>query len=65
VLIVHGKEDPSIPIGQADELVNRLRSRGGTVWYLKATDEASRFADRRNRDGYYRAFAQFLSSLTP
>jgi dipeptidyl aminopeptidase/acylaminoacyl peptidase len=65
VLIVHGKEDPSIPIGQADELVNRLRSRGGTVWYLKATDEGSRFVDRRNRDGYYRAFAQFLSSLTP
>jgi dipeptidyl aminopeptidase/acylaminoacyl peptidase len=65
VLIVHGKNDPSIPIGQADEMVNRLRSRGGTVWYLKATDEASSFVDRRNRDAYYRAFAQFLSSLTP
>ena len=65
VLIVHGKNDPSIPIGQADEIVNRLRSRGGTVWYLKATDEGSRFADRRNRDAYYRAFAQFLSSLKP
>jgi dipeptidyl aminopeptidase/acylaminoacyl peptidase len=64
VLIVHGKNDPSIPIGQADEIVNRLRSRGGTVWYLKATDEGSSFADRRNRDAYYRAFAQFLSSLT-
>jgi dipeptidyl aminopeptidase/acylaminoacyl peptidase len=65
VLIVHGKNDLSIPIGQADEITNRLRSRGGTVWYLKATDEGSRFADRRNRDAYYRAFAQFLSSLTP
>jgi dipeptidyl aminopeptidase/acylaminoacyl peptidase len=65
VLIVHGKNDPSIPIGQADELVNRLRSRGGTVWYLKATNEGSTFADRRSRDAYYRAFAQFLSSLTP
>jgi dipeptidyl aminopeptidase/acylaminoacyl peptidase len=65
VLIVHGKNDPSIPLGQADEIVNRLRSRGGTVWYLKATDEASRFADWRDRDAYYRVFAQFLSSLTP
>ena len=65
VLIVHGKNDPSIPVGQADELVNRLRSRGATVWYLKATDEGSTFADRRSRDAYYRAFAQFLSSLTP
>jgi dipeptidyl aminopeptidase/acylaminoacyl peptidase len=65
VLIVHGKNDPSIPIGQADEMVNRLRSRGGTVWYLKATDEGSTFADRRYRDAYYRAFAQFLASVTP
>ncbi len=46
-------------------MVNRLRSRGGTVWYLKATDEASSLVDRRSRDAYYRAFAQFLTSLTP
>jgi dipeptidyl aminopeptidase/acylaminoacyl peptidase len=65
VLIVHGKEDPTIPIGQADEMVNRLRGHGGTVWYLKAADEGSRFDDRRNREAYYRAFAQFLSSPAP
>ena len=65
VLIVHGKNDLSIPVGQAEEMVNRLRSRGAMVWYLKATDEASRFTDRRDRDAYYRVFAQFLSSLTP
>ncbi len=39
-----------VPIGAAEEIVNRLRSRGGTVWYLKATDEGSSFAGRHNRD---------------
>jgi dipeptidyl aminopeptidase/acylaminoacyl peptidase len=65
VLIVHGKNDLSIPVEQSDEMVNRLRTRGGTVWYLKATDQGAQFTDRRDRDAYYQAFAQFLSSLTP
>jgi dipeptidyl aminopeptidase/acylaminoacyl peptidase len=65
ILVAHGKNDPVVPIGQADQLVNRLRSRGGTVWYLKATEEGMRFGDSSSRDAYYRVFAEFLRSQKP
>src|SRR6202142_2552208 len=29
LLVVHGKNDPRVPVSEAEELVNRLRSRGG------------------------------------
>jgi dipeptidyl aminopeptidase/acylaminoacyl peptidase len=60
VLIVHGKNDPWVPLSQSDQLVNRIRSRGGEVWYLQAGDEGHGFAKLANREAYYRAFAQFL-----
>jgi dipeptidyl aminopeptidase/acylaminoacyl peptidase len=63
LLEVHGKNDPSVPLSQSDELANRLRSRGGTVWFLKATDEGHGFTRRDNVDAYYQTFAQFLTSV--
>ena len=63
VLIVHGKNDRGVPIAQSDQLVNPAASRNQTVWYLKATDEGGSFARWQNRDAYYRAFAEFLSSV--
>jgi dipeptidyl aminopeptidase/acylaminoacyl peptidase len=60
---VHGKNDPRVPMSQSDELANRLRSRGGAVWSLKAADEGHAFGKRQNLDAYYHAFAEFLESL--
>jgi dipeptidyl aminopeptidase/acylaminoacyl peptidase len=63
VLLVHGKNDRRVPIAQSEQLVNRLRARNQTVWYLKAQDEGGSFARWQNREAYYRAFAQFLTSV--
>ncbi len=63
LLVVHGKNDSRVPIGEAEQLVNRLRSRGGVVWYLQATDEGNDLRKKQNRDAYYRTFAQFLTTL--
>jgi dipeptidyl aminopeptidase/acylaminoacyl peptidase len=63
LLEVHGKNDPSVPISQSEELANRLRSRGGTVWFLRAADEGHVFGKQENREAYYRTFAEFLTSL--
>jgi dipeptidyl aminopeptidase/acylaminoacyl peptidase len=62
VLIVQGKNDPRVPPSQAEQLLYRLRSKGGEVWYLQAGDEGHEFQKKPNRDAYYRAFAQFLIS---
>ncbi len=63
VLLVHGKNDPSVPVGESEQLVNRLRSRGGMVWYLQATDEGEGFSRNQNREAYYQTFAQFLAAV--
>jgi dipeptidyl aminopeptidase/acylaminoacyl peptidase len=63
VLIAHGKNDRRVPLAQSEQLVNRLRARNQTVWYLKALDEGGSFARWQNREAYYRAFAQFLTSV--
>ena len=63
LLVVHGKNDPRVPLSEAEQIVARLRSRGGEVWYLQAKDEGHGFHKKQNRDAYYRTFAQFLKSL--
>jgi dipeptidyl aminopeptidase/acylaminoacyl peptidase len=63
LLVVHGRNDPRVPVNEAEQIVNRLRSKGGDVWYLEASDEGHGFRKKQNRDAYYRTFAQFLSSL--
>jgi dipeptidyl aminopeptidase/acylaminoacyl peptidase len=63
LLIVHGKNDPRVPSSEAEQIVNRVRSRGGEVWYLQAADEGHGFRKQRNRDAYYQTFAQFLVTL--
>jgi dipeptidyl aminopeptidase/acylaminoacyl peptidase len=64
LLIVHGKNDPRVPVSEADQIVNRVRAKGGDVWYLQANDEGHGFRKKQNRDAYYRTFAQFLSTLS-
>ncbi len=63
LLVVHGKNDPRVPLSEAEQMVNRVRSKGGDVWYLQAGDEGHGFRKKQNRDAYYRTFAQFLMSL--
>jgi dipeptidyl aminopeptidase/acylaminoacyl peptidase len=63
LLIVHGKNDPRVPSSEAEQIVNRVRSKGGEVWYLQAGDEGHGFRKQQNRDAYYQTFAQFLATL--
>jgi dipeptidyl aminopeptidase/acylaminoacyl peptidase len=65
LLVVHGRNDPQVPLDQAQQIVNRLRARGGDVWYLQANDEGHEFLKKSNVDAYYRTLAQFLTSLGP
>jgi dipeptidyl aminopeptidase/acylaminoacyl peptidase len=63
LLIVHGKNDPRVPLSEAEQIVNRVRLKGGDVWYLQAGNEGHGFRKKQNRDAYYRTFAQFLITL--
>jgi len=63
LLIVHGRNDPRVPASEAEQIVNRVRSKGGEVWYLQAGDEGHDFGKKPDRDAYYRTFAQFLTTM--
>lgn len=60
MLIVQGQNDPRVPMSESEQMVNRLRSRGVSVWYLLARDEGHGFRKKQNRDAYLQTVAQFL-----
>jgi dipeptidyl aminopeptidase/acylaminoacyl peptidase len=63
LLVVHGKNDPRVPLSEAEQIVNKLRAKGREVWYLLAADEGHGYRKKQNRDAYYATFAQFLTML--
>ncbi|SRR5579859_419615 len=63
LLVVHGKNDPRVPLSEAEQLVNKLRGKNREVWYLLAADEGHGYRKKPNRDAYYATFAQFLMML--
>jgi dipeptidyl aminopeptidase/acylaminoacyl peptidase len=63
LLVVHGKNDPRVPVSEAEQIVNKVRSRGGEVWYLLAADEGHGYRKKQNRDAYFATCAQFLMML--
>jgi len=63
LLVVHGKNDPRVPLSEAEQIVNKLRAKDREVWYLLAADEGHGYRKKQNRDAYYATFAQFLLML--
>jgi dipeptidyl aminopeptidase/acylaminoacyl peptidase len=50
ILVVQGKNDPRVPLAEAEQIVATLRKRGTKTWYLMARDEGHGFAKKRNAD---------------
>lgn len=63
MLIVQGKSDPRVPIGESEQMVAKIRENGGEVWYLVGLNEGHGFARRDNIDYYQWAVALFLEKL--
>jgi|GEM_PF-30569 len=60
LFVVQGKNDPRVPVTEAEQIVKALRERGGTCWYLMATDEGHGFAKKKNADFQFLAQILFL-----
>ena len=63
LLVVQGRNDPRVPASEADQIVNRVRAKGGEVWYLQAADEGHGFRKKPNREAYFRTFSEFLTRV--
>ena len=60
LFIVAGQNDPRVPIGEGQQMVDALRSRGQAVWYLVAKDEGHGFAKKTNADFEFYATVKFI-----
>ena len=60
LLVIHGANDPRVPIGEAEQIVASLRERGRTVEYLRFEDEGHGIAKYVNKITAYEAIAGFL-----
>lgn len=60
IFIVQGKNDPRVPVGEAEQMVAQLKAQGTPVWYLMATDEGHGFAKKKNADFQFFATVAFV-----
>jgi dipeptidyl aminopeptidase/acylaminoacyl peptidase len=63
LLVVQGLNDPRVPASESEQMVARVRSNGGEVWYLAAKDEGHGFRKKANRDVYLETVAMFLDRM--
>jgi len=60
LLVVQGKNDPRVPITEAEQVVAEVRKGGGPVWYVVGKNEGHGFARKRNQDYDQAVRALFL-----
>lgn len=50
MFIIQGTNDPRVPVTEATQMRDKLKSQGNTVWYLEAKDEGHGFRKKSNVD---------------
>ncbi len=60
LFVVQGKNDPRVPLTEAEQMVKTVKSNGGVVWYLLAKDEGHGFRKKTNQEFYTSAVSTFF-----
>ncbi|MCI0459545.1 MAG: S9 family peptidase [Gemmataceae bacterium] len=60
MLVIHGANDPRVPVEEAEQIVTALKKRGIPVEYLRYEDEGHGLARLKNRLDAYPKMANFL-----
>lgn len=61
LFVLHGANDPRVPVGEAEQIAAALRGRGLPVELLVFADEGHQFGKRANNLIAYPAIARFLA----
>jgi len=59
-MVIHGKNDPRVPFGEAVQIVEKLKARGAIVEPLFFEDEGHGVVKLANKLVAYRKIADFL-----
>lgn len=60
MFIVQGTNDPRVPVSEAIQMRDKLKSQGKTVWYLEAKNEGHGFRKKENIDFQRLAMIRFM-----
>ncbi|QCJ47636.1 S9 family peptidase [Haloprofundus sp. MHR1] len=60
LFVLHGENDPRVPVGEAHQIVERARERGVPVRELVFDDEGHGFSKLENRKTAYASIVEFL-----
>ncbi|MGI8649321.1 MAG: S9 family peptidase [Rubrobacter sp.] len=60
LMVIHGRNDPRVPVGEAEQIVSEVEKNGGAVEYLVYEDEGHGLAKLKNRLDAYPRIAAFL-----
>ncbi|HWO12240.1 MAG TPA: prolyl oligopeptidase family serine peptidase, partial [Polyangiaceae bacterium] len=60
LFVAQGKNDPRVPLSEAEQIVAKLRAEGREVWYMLAADEGHGFQKKTNRDAFAAAATLFF-----
>ena len=61
LMVVHGANDPRVPVTEAEQIVSSLRARNHPVEYLRYEDEGHKIAKLPNRIDSFTKMADFLA----
>lgn len=63
LFIIQGKNDPRVPVTEAERMRDAIRQAGGKVWYLMANDEGHGFSKKPNVDFQFQATILFFRAF--
>jgi dipeptidyl aminopeptidase/acylaminoacyl peptidase len=60
LMVAHGRNDPRVPLSEAEQIVRRVRANGTPVWFLLAEDEGHGFVKKANAEYQFALLTLFL-----
>ena len=59
MFVVQGKNDPRVPLNEAEQMVATIKANNTPVWYLMAKDEGHGFSKKKNADFQFFATVRY------
>ncbi|MEA5573175.1 S9 family peptidase [Calothrix sp. UHCC 0171] len=60
LFVIHGKNDPRVPLNEAEQIVATVKKNNIPVWYLMAKDEGHGFSKKKNIDFQFYATVMYI-----
>jgi dipeptidyl aminopeptidase/acylaminoacyl peptidase len=61
LMVLHGENDPRVPIKESEQMVNKLKDRNHPVEFIRFEDEGHNFQKLKNKSTAYKGMVQFLN----